>query len=116
MEQTEGRLLRIYISETDRYEHQPLYEWLIHQAHEHRVACAQVVRGMMGYHLRSPIHSAHILSLSEDLPLTVEMIDSPDRIEAFLSVIGSVIRTGVVTCANVQLSIINPQPKEGNPS
>jgi len=79
----EGKILRIYIGETDRWKHQPLYHALIKKFKEAGLAGATVLRGIEGFGLNSRIKSAHILQLSEDLPLVIEVIDKAEKIERF---------------------------------
>lgn len=78
----EGKLLRIFLGESDRYQGQPLYEAIVHKAHELGLAGATVWRGIEGYGARSRIHTAKILRLSEDLPVLVEIVDSEEKIRA----------------------------------
>ena len=78
-------LLRIFVGESDRMEAGPLYEWLVRQARQRGMAGATVLRGIMGFgaHTRM-IHTFKIERLSEDLPIVIEMVDSREKIEAFL--------------------------------
>ena len=99
----EGQLLRIFIGESDRWEGKPLYEALVLKAREMGLAGATMLRGLMGYGAASRIHTAKILRLSEDLPVIVEMVDSPDKISSFLSVVDEMIQEGLVTLERVQI-------------
>jgi PII-like signaling protein len=78
----EGKLLRIFLGESDRYHGKPLYEAIVHKAHELGLAGATVWRGIEGYGARSRIHTAKILRLSEDLPVLVEIVDSEEKIRS----------------------------------
>ncbi len=82
----QGCLLRIYIGEGDKHGGRPLYEWIVAQAHARQLAGATVYRGLMGFgpHTRV-IHTFKIERLAEDLPITIEIIDSRDKIDAFLA-------------------------------
>lgn len=80
----EGKLLRIFLGESDRYEGRPLYEAIVRKARELGLAGATVWRGIEGYGARSRIHTAKILRLSEDLPVLVEIVDSEETIRAAL--------------------------------
>ncbi len=80
----EGKLLRIFIGESDRLDGKPLYERIIEKAREAGLAGATVLRGVEGFGARSRIHTAKILRLSEDLPVVVEIVDSEDKVKAFL--------------------------------
>ncbi len=102
---SEGQLLRIFIGESDKYEGQPLYEWLVMKAREYRLAGATVTRGIMGYGANSHIHTSTILRLSMDLPIVVEIIDTPEKIKVFLSFIDGVITEGLVTIERAEVKI-----------
>ena len=93
----DGSRLRIYIGESDRYEKQPLYEWIITQAKAKGLAGATVLRGLMGFgaHTRV-IHTFKIERLSEDLPIIIELVDAADKIEAFLSFVEQHIHSGLL--------------------
>jgi PII-like signaling protein len=80
----DGKLLRIFLGESDRYEGRPLYEAIVRKARELGLAGATVWRGIEGYGARSRIHTAKILRLSEDLPVLVEIVDSEDNVRAAL--------------------------------
>lgn len=101
----EGQLLRIFIGESDKYEGKPLYEWLVIKAKEHGLAGATVLRGLMGFGANSRIHTSKILRLSLDLPIVVEIVDTPEKIKAFLSCIESVVREGLVTLEKAEVHI-----------
>src|SRR3954469_21292374 len=90
-------LLRIFVGETDRYGHQPLYEAIVLKAREMHLAGATVLRGPMGFGHSSRLHTAKILRLSEDLPIVVEIVDSEAKIDAFLPVLDAMMQTGLVT-------------------
>ena len=92
-----GQLLRIFIGESDKHQGKPLYEWLVIQAKEQGLAGATVLRGLMGFGANSRIHTSKILRLSLDLPIVVEIVDTPEKIEAFLGVIENVVKVGLVT-------------------
>jgi len=96
-------LLRIFIGEDDRYGHQPLYEAIVLKAREMHVAGATVLRGAMGFGKSSRIHTAKILRLSEDLPLVIEVVDSEDKISAFVSVLDGMMGSGLVTLEKVKV-------------
>ena len=100
---SEGQLLRIFMGESDHYEGTPLYEALVLAAREHGIAGATMLRGLMGYGATSRIHTAKILRMSEDLPVVVEIVDSPERIASFLPVVESMVRGGLVTLERVQV-------------
>lgn len=80
----EGKLLRIFLGEADRLEGKPLYEVIVAKAREQGLAGATVLRGVEGFGARSRIHTAKILRLSEDLPIVVEIVDTEEKIQAFM--------------------------------
>ena len=99
----QGKLLRIFIGENDRHEGLPLHEWIVRQARENGLAGATVLRGLEGYGAHSRLHKAKILRLSSDLPLVVEIVDTRDKIEAFLPVIDGAIDEGLATLEKVEI-------------
>jgi PII-like signaling protein len=90
-------LLRIFLGENDRFQHRPLYEAIVLKAREMHLAGATVLRGPMGFGPSSRLHTAKILRLSEDLPMVVEIVDSQEKIDAFLPVLDSMMGSGLVT-------------------
>lgn len=101
----EGFLLRVFIGESDKHEGVPLYQWIVLKARENGLAGATVIRGVEGYGAKSRLHTARILRLSMDLPIVVEIVDSRERIEAFLRTIDGAIRDGLVTLERVQVRV-----------
>lgn len=99
----DGYLLRIFIGESDRHGQHPLYEAIVLKARETGLAGATVMRGVMGFGKNSVIHTAKILRLSEDLPMVIEIVDSPDRVEAFLPALEEMITDGLVTLERVRV-------------
>ena len=96
-------LLRIFIGESDRYHHQPLYEAIVLKAREMHLAGATVLRGAMGFGKSSRLHTAKILRLSMDLPLIIEIVDSEDKIKEFLPVLDEMMKGGLVTLEKVKV-------------
>ena len=90
-------LLRIFIGESDRHGHKPLYEAIVLKAREMHLAGATVLRGPMGYGASSRIHTAKIIQLSMDLPFIVEIVDTEEKINGFLPVLDEMMRGGLVT-------------------
>src|SRR5690242_11462943 len=90
-------LLRIFIGESDRFEHKPLYEAIVFKARELHLAGATVLRGPMGFGKSSRMHTAKIRRLSMDLPMVIEIVDSEEKIDAFLPALESMIGGGLVT-------------------
>jgi PII-like signaling protein len=100
---TDAVLLRIFLGESDRWEHKPLYEALVLKAREAHLAGATVLRGPMGFGKASRLHTAKILRLSMDLPLVIEIVDSEEKINSFLPTIDKMIGGGLVTLENVKV-------------
>src|SRR6266480_208337 len=99
----EGYLLRIFVGESDKHGHHPLYESLVLRARENGLAGATVLRGVMGFGKNSILHTAKILRLSEDLPMVVEIVDSLEKVEAFLPTLDDMIKDGLVTLEKVKV-------------
>src|SRR5881628_1440342 len=99
----DAMLLRIFIGESDRWKHQPLYEAIVLKAREAHLAGATVLRGPMGFGKSSRLHTAKILRLSMDLPMVIEIVDSEERIQAFLPVLDQMIGGGLVTTEKVKV-------------
>lgn len=99
----EASLLRVFIGEADKYEGRPLFEEVVKAARRSGMAGATVLRGILGYGADSRIHTAKILRLSEDLPLVVEIVDSAEKVQAFLPELKRMMKRGVVTLEKVQV-------------
>jgi PII-like signaling protein len=99
----EAVLLRIIIGESDRWEHKPLYEAIVLKARALHLAGATVLRGAMGFGKSSRLHTAKILRLSMDLPLVIEIVDSEEKINAFLPELDKMIGGGLVTLEKVKV-------------
>jgi len=99
----DGALLRIFVGESDRHDHHPLYEAIVLKARENGLAGATVLRGVMGFGKHSILHTAKILRLSEDLPMVIEIVDSAEKINAFLPVLDAMIKDGLVTLEHVKV-------------
>jgi PII-like signaling protein len=99
----DGKLLRIFIGENDRHEGHPLYEWIVRKARESGLAGATVLRGLEGFGARSRLHTTRVLRLSTDLPIVVEIVDTEDKIEAFLPLIDEAVGEGLATLEKVEV-------------
>lgn len=110
----EGALLRIFIGESDKHAGKPLYEWIVTLARERGLAGATVVRGMMGFGANSRVvHTVKIERLSADLPIVVELVDSHERLEAFLAEIDDKIHSGLATLEKVRVRFYRSAPSRG---
>jgi PII-like signaling protein len=99
----QGYLLRVFVGESDKHGHVPLYEAIVSKARETGLAGATVLRGVMGFGRHSIMHTAKILRLSEDLPMIVEIVDSLEKIEAFLPILDTMVPEGLVTLEQVRV-------------
>src|SRR5579872_3533964 len=100
---SDAALLRIFLGENDHYQGQPLYEALVLKARAMHLAGATVLRGPLGFGHSSRLHTAKILRLSEDLPLVIEIVDSEQKIGAFLPLLDTMMSSGLVTLEKVQV-------------
>ena len=96
-------LLRIFIGESDRWNHKPLYEAIVLKAREMHLGGATVLRGPMGFGKSSRMHTAKILRLSMDLPIVIEIVDSEEKIQALLPALEEMMSGGMVTLDRVQV-------------
>src|SRR5258708_37536102 len=96
-------LLRVFIGESDRWKHQPLYEAITLKARELHLAGATVLRGPMGFGKSSVLHTAKILRLSMDLPVVIEIVDAEVKIHAFLPVLDEMMKGGLVTLVKARV-------------
>lgn len=95
--------LKLYIGETDRYNHQALYQAIVMKAREMQLAGATVIRGTMGFGASSRIHCAKVLNLSMDLPVIVEIVDSETKINEFLPVLNEMMNGGLATIEKLRV-------------
>lgn len=108
----EGSLLRIFIGEADKRDRRPLYEWLVLQAREQGLAGATVLRGVMGYGANTrTIQTFRFDTLSEDLPVVVEVVDTQEKLEAFLNLIEPHLGAGLVTLEKAQIRFYQADKK-----
>jgi hypothetical protein len=105
---SEAEILRVYLSELDKHGHRPLYEVIVERARKRGLAGATVLRGVMGFGESKRLQVAKVLRLSEDLPVVIEIVDRPERIEAFLPDLDDVIEQGLVVLQNAQAAAYRP--------
>ncbi len=110
----EQMMVRIFLGEDDRWQGQFLHVALIERFRREGIAGATVFRGISGYGARSVVHSTHLLRLSEDLPMVVEVVDTPEHIERMLPIIDSMVTEGLVTLEKVR--VIKYAPGSARPS
>lgn len=100
--------LTVFVGESDRWHHRPLAAEIVHRAHRHGLAGASVFRGMEGYGAGSVVHTSRLLSLSEDLPLAVVIVDEPETVRAFLPQLDELITEGTATLDDVIMLRFHP--------
>lgn len=109
----EGKLVRIFVGESDQWEGRPLYEAIVRRVHEAGGAGVTVLRGIEGFGAHSRIHTARILRLSQDLPIVIEIVDSAERIDSLLPEIDPMIHEGLITIERVHILKYEPGGKRG---
>lgn len=102
-ESRHGKLLRIFIGDADTWHGKPLYQALVEAARKQELAGATVIHGVMGFGAKSHMHSVDILRLSTDLPVIIEIVDLPERIEAFMSTVDTMVSDGMVTIEDTEV-------------
>jgi PII-like signaling protein len=108
-----ARRLTVFLGEDDTWHHKPLYTEIVHRAHRAGLAGASVVRGIEGYGGSSPrVHTSRLLSLSEDLPVVVIIIDTPEKIDAFLPEVEEVLGEGLAVVEDVEVVTHRFRPAE----
>ena len=108
----EATLLRIFIGDADRCDGHPLYEAIVMKARERHLAGATVLKSPMGFGKNSRLHTAKILQLSTDLPIVIEIVDLPEKIQAFLPVLDEMMDGGLVTLEKVQVLHYRPHNRK----
>lgn len=106
--------LTIFVGESDQWHHKPLYTEIVHRAHTAGLAGATVVRGLEGYGASNHIHTTRILSLSEDLPMVIVMVDAAERIRDFLHQLDELVTEGMVVVDEVEVVRYVGREHEGN--
>ena len=99
----DGRLLRIFIGESDKIHGRPLCEVIVEKAREQGLAGATVLRGFLGFGANSRIHTSKVLRLSEDLPLVIEIVDEEEKINTLLPELDKIIGEGLITLEKVRV-------------
>jgi PII-like signaling protein len=112
---SQGSALRltVYVEESRQVQHRPLYAEIIRRAHAAGLAGASAFRGFEGYGASSRIHTSRVLSLSEDLPVAVVIVDDADRVRAFLPQLAELVGEGLATLDEVELLRFGPPIERG---
>lgn len=103
--ESDNRLLRIFIGESDTYRGRPLYQAIVEELRKAGLAGVTVLRGIAGFGKSSRLHTAHILRLSEDLPIVIECVDAYERIESIFPTLDAMIGDGLVTMERVEVRV-----------
>lgn len=98
-----ARRLTIYVGEEDSYGHKSLATEIVHRAQQAGLAGATVLRGIEGFGKSNHVHTTRILSLSNDLPIVIVIVDAAERIDAFLPQLDELITEGLVTVEDVEV-------------
>jgi len=98
-----GKLIRIYVGESDRWHGKALYDAIVERARTEGLAGATVTRGIEGFGANSRVHTASILRLSEDLPIKIEIVDASERIDRFLPVLDEMVSEGLITVEDCEI-------------
>jgi uncharacterized protein len=99
----EGKLLRVFVGESDRWQGKPLYQAIVERVRKEGLAGATVLRGIEGFGADSRLHTARILRLSADLPVVIEIVDSAEQLERILPVLDEMVGEGMVTVERVEV-------------
>jgi PII-like signaling protein len=109
----DSKLMRVFIGEIDKLHHEILYEVMLRKAKEEGMSGCSVFRGIMGFGASSKVHQAKLIEISEDLPVTIEVIDHEDKIAAFVSLMGSLLDEagcgGLITVENANVKYYRPR-------
>ena len=99
----EAKRIRIYIGESDQWDGKPLATAIVERCRREGLAGATVLRGIQGFGANSRIHTTHILDLSTDLPLVIEIVDKEERINKFLPLLDEMVTEGLITQEDVHI-------------
>ncbi|MGB5432114.1 MAG: DUF190 domain-containing protein [Acidimicrobiia bacterium] len=105
---SDGRLLRVYFCESDRYDGHPLDEAIVHALQAAGISGATVIRGVAGYGGSSILHTTHVLRLSEDLPLVIEAVDTREKVDAVLPRLAEIVGDGLITTQPIEIHVQRP--------
>ena len=109
----EGKLLRVFVGESDTWHGRPLYEAIVHLLRDRGLAGATVIRGIEGFGAKQHLHTTRILSLSTDLPVLIEVVDQEDRLRAVLPDLEAMVSDGLITLERVEVIAYRAQGGEG---
>ena len=108
-----GLLVRLYLGETDHWHGKPLYQAIVERLRERGLAGATVLRGIEGFGAKQHVHTTRILSLSADLPILIEAVDTEERIRAILPELDDMLGDGLMTLEKVEIVAYRAEPSRG---
>src|SRR3989338_6458186 len=109
----DGKLLRVFIGEQDKWHGRPLYEAIVELARKEGLAGATCLKGFLGFGAKSHLHTAKLLRLSEDLPIVIEIVDSAENIQRFVTLLDPMITDGLITLEKVEVLAYRSTPPHG---
>jgi PII-like signaling protein len=109
--EVDAKLVTIFVNSTDQWHGRPLYSAIVQLCQERGIAGATVVRCVEGYGASRQLHTSRLLELSENLPVRIEVVDLPERIDPLLTALGGMIGEGLVAVSNVHIMKYLPDPK-----
>jgi len=108
----EGKLVRVFVGESDRWHGKPLYQAIVERMREAGLAGATVMRGIEGFGATSRLHTTRILQLSTDLPVVIEIVDTDERIDGILPILDEMVGDGLVTLEKVHIITYRGSPRD----
>lgn len=111
----DGVLLRVFIGESDRFEHKPLYEAIVQKVRELGLAGATVLRGSEGFGANSVVHKTSLLEMSTDLPIVIEIVDMEEKVKTLLPHLETMVTEGMITMEHVMIVMYRHDPADAPP-
>ena len=111
----EQSLVRVFIGESDTWHHQPLHLALLKRLRQEGFAGATVFHGVAGFGARSILHTTHLLRLSEDLPVVIEVVDSEEHVARLVPILDEMVQEGLVTIEKVRVLRYAPGSRAPSP-
>ncbi|HHT9118229.1 MAG TPA: DUF190 domain-containing protein [Candidatus Hypogeohydataceae bacterium YC38] len=99
----EGRLLRVFVGENHRFKGMPLFEAIIHKAKDAGLGGTTILKGIEGFGSHGKIHTIRVLRVAEDMPIVIEIVDTPEKIDSFLPLLDEMMQEGIVTIEDVKV-------------
>ena len=109
--EVDAKLVTVFVNSTDQWHGRPLYSAIVQLCQETGIAGATVVRCVEGYGSSRHLHTTRLLALSENLPVRIEIVDLPERVEPLLAALGGMIGEGLVTVSDVHIMKYLPEPR-----